>query len=314
MRTLFVRVCLGFLLISSVLLGGCKVEDVKSWFLSSDSETEHILATMGTVSLTADEFQKFLNIGVDADTRQIILENPKQLNRMIRGELVKKYLKNKAFTSGLDKQSDVKYLMERGGAQILIDHYVSSQSKLDGGFPSEEQVRGVYDKNLKRFQIPGRVHLSQLFMALPKTVTEQEQQNIREKMQELVVQIREKGADFASLASKHSQHKVSAKKGGDMGWIMFPNILPEFKEALEGMKVGDVKGPIVTNQGLHLIRVTAWQKASHRPYQQVRNSLIKQLRREQATENQKKYLKELVQKNPVTLQKNNLAQIKKMSP
>lgn len=61
------------------------------------------------------------------------------------------------------------------------------------------------------------------------------------------------GADFASLAKKHSLCKLSAKKGGDLGEFSPGRMLKPFDNVVFKKPVLTVHGPIKTKFGYHLI-------------------------------------------------------------
>jgi len=61
-----------------------------------------------------------------------------------------------------------------------------------------------------------------------------------------------KGADFSSLAKKHSQCN-SAKKGGDLGEFQPGKMLKAFDNVVFKKPVLKVHGPVKTKFGFHLI-------------------------------------------------------------
>jgi peptidyl-prolyl cis-trans isomerase SurA len=64
----------------------------------------------------------------------------------------------------------------------------------------------------------------------------------------------ENKADFADLARAHSED-ASAAKGGDLGWILPGDTVPEFERAMNGLKLGEISEPIRSPFGWHLIQV-----------------------------------------------------------
>jgi peptidyl-prolyl cis-trans isomerase SurA len=64
------------------------------------------------------------------------------------------------------------------------------------------------------------------------------------------------GADFAGLARDNSQDG-SAKDGGDLGWASPGQFVPEFEEALDRLKPGEISDPVVSRFGVHLIQAVA---------------------------------------------------------
>ncbi|MGH8428116.1 MAG: peptidylprolyl isomerase [Gammaproteobacteria bacterium] len=65
----------------------------------------------------------------------------------------------------------------------------------------------------------------------------------------------EEGADFAALAKTHSQCP-SGKKGGDLGEFGPGQMVREFDQVVFSAPVGEVQGPVKTQFGYHLVKVT----------------------------------------------------------
>lgn len=59
---------------------------------------------------------------------------------------------------------------------------------------------------------------------------------------------------FQTLAREHSQDG-SAREGGDLGWASPGQFVPEFEEAMNALKVGEISQPLVSRFGVHLLRV-----------------------------------------------------------
>ena len=71
-------------------------------------------------------------------------------------------------------------------------------------------------------------------------------------------QLRERlvgGEDFAALARSHSQDKLSASRGGDLGWINPGDMIPRFEAAMDKLQPGEISEPVKTQFGWHLIQV-----------------------------------------------------------
>ena len=63
------------------------------------------------------------------------------------------------------------------------------------------------------------------------------------------------GDDFAKLAKLYSQCP-SGNAGGDLGYFGKGQMVKPFEEACFKAKAGDVLGPVKTQFGCHLIKVT----------------------------------------------------------
>lgn len=61
-------------------------------------------------------------------------------------------------------------------------------------------------------------------------------------------------ANFEALAREHSQDG-SASQGGDLGWASPGMFVPEFEQAMNALRPGEMSAPLVSRFGVHLIRV-----------------------------------------------------------
>jgi len=62
------------------------------------------------------------------------------------------------------------------------------------------------------------------------------------------------GADFAELARLNSEDG-SAARGGDLGWVLPGDTVPEFERAMLALKPGELSEPVRTPFGFHLLQV-----------------------------------------------------------
>ena len=63
------------------------------------------------------------------------------------------------------------------------------------------------------------------------------------------------GKDFALMAKQYSLDAASAIKGGDLGWVVPDELVPQFAEAMNSLPLHVVSKPVKTQFGLHLIEV-----------------------------------------------------------
>ena len=66
--------------------------------------------------------------------------------------------------------------------------------------------------------------------------------------------------DFAKLARENSQDYGSAMQGGELGWASKDRWVKPFADAAFKARVGDIVGPVRTQFGWHIIKVTGRDK------------------------------------------------------
>lgn len=79
--------------------------------------------------------------------------------------------------------------------------------------------------------------------------------------QELILQMLEEGRDFAELARNHSIHPSRANDGL-LPTVRRHELSPVIKEALSDAEVKAVVGPVVTEQGIHLLMLESVESAT----------------------------------------------------
>ncbi len=95
-----------------------------------------------------------------------------------------------------------------------------------------------------------QTHARHILIKTSELVSESE---AKQRLQEIKQRI-DKGADFAEQARLHSEDG-SAPQGGDLGWLSPGETVPEFENAMDALKVGQVSGLVQSGFGWHLIQV-----------------------------------------------------------
>src|ERR1700689_343192 len=90
------------------------------------------------------------------------------------------------------------------------------------------------------------------------------------------------GEDFSKLANEFSQDPGSAPQGGDLGWSERKVFVGPFADAAFGMKVDEIRGPVKTQFGYHILKLAGIQPASVKTFEQSRAGLETDHRRNEA--------------------------------
>ena len=77
------------------------------------------------------------------------------------------------------------------------------------------------------------------------------------------------GEEFADLALELSSDVVSAEEGGDIGYTDGGAFPPEIEAALDLLMVYEVSEPVITEFGVHLVKLTEEAENVFQPYEEV---------------------------------------------
>ncbi len=150
----------------------------------------------------------------------------------------------------------------------------------------EEELKRLYQANLDNYRLPERVQVRHILL---KTTDkpEAEVKKIQARAEELLKQLKA-GADFAELAKKNSEDPGSAAKGGDLGWIVRGQTVPQFESAAFSLKPKELSGVIKTEYGFHILQVMAKEQAHVQPFDDVKKQLAEDAKRQQVFDTMQK--------------------------
>jgi peptidyl-prolyl cis-trans isomerase D len=90
------------------------------------------------------------------------------------------------------------------------------------------------------------------------------------------------GEDFSKLAKEFSQDPGSAAQGGDLGWSERKVFVGPFGDAAFGMKVDEIKGPVKTQFGYHILKLDGIQPPAVKSFEASRAELETEYKRNEA--------------------------------
>jgi peptidyl-prolyl cis-trans isomerase D len=149
--------------------------------------------------------------------------------------------------------------------------------------PTDPDLRRMYSQNLDSFRTPERVKVRHILLKTEGKPASEEPA-IRAKAEDLLKQIRG-GADFAALAKKNSEDTASAANGGAMpDWVTRGQTVPEFEKAAFSLKPGETSDLVKTQYGYHIIQVLQHEDARLQPFEEVKNELTTQWKKQSAND------------------------------
>ena len=86
------------------------------------------------------------------------------------------------------------------------------------------------------------------------------------------------GADFAEIATAHSDDKGSAVRGGDLGWFGRGMMVQPFENITFDMQPGEMSEPFPTRFGWHFVKL--YEKRGIQPLDSMRQQMLNQVKRD----------------------------------
>ncbi len=216
---------------------------------------------------------KATNIFSELDTEQ-----KKQLvKEFINNKLLVQEVEKQNITDSADYKKNIKMAEEQIGKKILLDKYLEKQV-------TDKMVSDRYDTLVKEIKGQKEINTSHILVQDEETAKE-----VKKKL--------DKGEKFADLATKFSKDEGSKVRGGDIGYTMRGNLVPEYEAIAFAMKKGEISAPVKSQFGWHIIQLVDIRDVKIPSKQEAELGIRQKLQMEAI----QKYVDELSQKANVEL-------------
>jgi len=142
---------------------------------------------------------------------------------------------------------------------------------------SEADSRAFFNEHEKDYAGLDSVRASHILLQSAPDDTEEEKKKNRDRMEDIVKQIKSGQNKFARLATMYSQDN-SAERGGDLGFFARGTMVKEFEDVAFSLKKGQMSKIFETQFGLHLVLVTDRKAAAPPNYDEARPKIEAHLR------------------------------------
>ena len=140
----------------------------------------------------------------------------------------------------------------------------------------DSQVLGYYNSHKDQYRTKERLKVRHILIYTTNK-TPDEIAKLKAKAEDVLKQIKA-GADFGKMAEKYSDDKTNASKGGDLGWVMRGQMVPEAEKAAFALKPGQISDVIQVSYGLHILQVSEKEDAHLRPLDEVKAEILTALK------------------------------------
>lgn len=176
----------------------------------------------------------------------------------------------------------------RAPEQVKLEYLQLNQAAfLAAATVSADEVKGEYDKRVKEFTAPEERRASHVLISIDKDDKGQPKAGAKDaaraEADALLKQVNATPEKFADIAKQKSKDPGSAAQGGDLGFFGRGQMVKPFEEAVFAMKPGDIRGPIESDFGFHIIRLAEIKAERARPLDEVRAQLEGELKQQKAS-------------------------------
>src|SRR5665213_879190 len=259
-----------------------------------------VIANLGTQPVKASDIKDFL-ASLGPQQRQQAEKNPRVMLQLVRSAIGRKIVIDEAQKQSWDQKPEIAAQIARARDEIVLTTYLRSVAAPPASYPSDDDIRQVYDTNRDRFATPRQYHIAQIYIAEPASATKDALAALEKKARDLAKKAKSKGADFADLAASNSDDAASAKKGGDLGWLPETQILPEIVTAIKAKGDKGITDPVHVAGGWHILSVLGTKPPEAKPLDQVRDQIAAALRDTKINQNGQAYVEKLLTDRHLTV-------------
>jgi peptidyl-prolyl cis-trans isomerase D len=119
---------------------------------------------------------------------------------------------------------------------------------------TDADIEAAYKARRGQFEQPPRTRVAHVLIKVPAVGGSAAEDQARARAESALARIRG-GADFAQVAKEMSEDPSTASRGGDLGLIAAGELVPEVDKVIQGLKPGELGGPVRSPFGYHIVKV-----------------------------------------------------------
>ena len=145
-----------------------------------------------------------------------------------------------------------------------------------------EEIKAYYEANSGRYLQKEQRKASHILINVTPKATDAEKKTAKDKADALYAQATKNPKEFAELAKKNSQDTGSAVNGGDLGLFARGMMVKPFEDAAFAAKKDELVGPVLSDFGYHIIRITDIQPEKGKGLAEVTPEIEGELKKQKA--------------------------------
>jgi len=251
-----------------------------------------VLAARGDVEITFRDFQAYLST-IPEKHRQGVANSPERIGRILDSLLKNRLIAAQAREAGLDEEADIQARLRLTKEQVLAAAQMQKVASETEPADYVQQAREYYLTHPEEFATPEKLTVRHVLIST-KQRPEDEARSLAE---EVADKARDGEVAFGELVAEYSEDPSAQNNEGRYTFGK-GEMVEAFEEAAFSLQEpGAVAGPVKTRFGYHVIRLEERHEPGRRPFEAVRDRLVRQARERHMERARQSYVNELLKAN-----------------
>jgi len=252
---------------------------------NKNAENKNIVATYSEGEVTSEQvmeqFKPMLDMQPENKDKKFSELDKNVQEMLVKGFINQKLFEKEAEKLGIRSSEDFKKKIKAAESQLLQQELIERQLKTA---VTDKLIDEEYNKLAKELKGQKEIRVAHILVD-----TEEKAKEIKKKLN--------KGSKFEDLVKEFSKDEGSKANGGELGYVMKGQLVPEFENKAFSMKQDEISDPVKTQFGWHIIKALDSRDVKIPPKEQALNGIKGKLSRDTI----EKYITELSAKAKIEL-------------
>ncbi|MBA2690266.1 MAG: SurA N-terminal domain-containing protein [Burkholderiales bacterium] len=147
---------------------------------------------------------------------------------------------------------------------------------------AEEEAKKYFEEHAAQYQQAEERQASHILISTVADASDEGKKTALAKAEEVAREAKSAPVKFAALAEKYSQDPGSSSKGGDLGMFARGMMVKPFEDAVFAMNKGEIRGPVQSEFGYHIIKLTEVKPAKGLSFAETSAQISAELKKQKA--------------------------------
>jgi peptidyl-prolyl cis-trans isomerase SurA len=230
-----------------------------------------------------------------AATELKLTATTEEVDRALQDLKERNKLDDATFDEALKQQGYTRESFRRDLKKQIVELKVINTQVRSSINIGDDEVRAFYNQNAAKMSGDAEAHLRMILIACDPTAPAAEVEQKRAKAAKIMEQAR-KGTSFEELAKKFSDDSLTKEVGGDLGTVPKGMLVDELDAAVTTMAPGDIRGPVRTPRGFHILQLVERKSGNLRSFEESKDQIRRTLQDQQTEKAMTRWLRELRKK------------------